>query len=118
MGSFERASLMDLLRYVSSNSISLLTVAQPLSFDEEVEDTLQQISDAKALYNSQVPHMDPAWHAKFRDSATQLFRFVKDNLHDETCRMLPKTNECDRRNQPLPENIIGRHFGTFTRREN
>jgi len=43
---------------------------------------------------------------------------VTDNLHDETCRMLPKMNEHDRRNQPLPENIIGRHFGTFTCQEN
>ena len=49
MGSFKRASLMELLRYVSSNSISLLTVTQPLSFDEEVKDTLRQISDTEAL---------------------------------------------------------------------
>jgi len=93
-------------------------VAQPLSFDEEVKDTLRQISDARDLYNSQVPHMDPAWHTKFCASGAQLFKFVKDNLHDETCRTLPKTNEHDRRNQPLPENIIGCHFGTFTSQEN
>jgi hypothetical protein len=46
----------------------------------------------------------------------RLFKFVKDNIRDETRRTLPKTNERDRRNQPLPENITGRQFGTFTRR--
>jgi len=35
---------------------------------------------------------------------------------DETRRTLPKTNERDRRNQSLPNNVTGRHLGTFTRR--
>jgi len=44
--------------------------------------------------------MNPDWHTKFRDSGARLFKFVKDNIRDETRRTLPKTNERDRRNQP------------------
>ena len=48
--------------------------------------------------------MDPGWHAKFCERGTRVFKFVKDNIHDETHRTLPKTNERDQRNQPLPQN--------------
>jgi len=47
--------------------------------------------------------MNPDWHTKFRDSGARLFKFVKDNIRDETRRTLPKTNERDRRNQPEGE---------------
>jgi hypothetical protein len=100
----------------SSNSISLLIVPQPLSFEENVENTHQLILDTLALFNSQRAQMNPDWHAKFLDNGARLFKFVKDNIRDETRHTLPKTNERDRCNQPLPENIIGRQFGTFTRR--
>ena len=40
--------------------------------------------------------MDPAWHAKFLDNGARLFKFVKDNICDETCRTLPKTNPSQR----------------------
>ena len=72
MGYLKRVVLMVLLRYASSNSISLLTVTQPLSFDEEVNNTYQLILDTAALYKSQEPQMDPAWHAKFL-KATALY---------------------------------------------
>ena len=61
--------------------------------------------------------MDPTWYAKFCESGNRLFKFMGDNIRDETRRTLPKTNERNRRKQPLPGNIIGRHFGTFTRRD-
>jgi len=97
------------------SSIPVLKVAQPLSLDQEFDEALQLLSDATALLKSQRAQMNRDWLAKHHESGTRYFKFVKDNIQDETRRMLPKTNERDRRNQPLPNNVIGRHFGTFTR---
>ena len=69
------------------------------------------------LLRSQPTDMNPLWFAKFRERSRNLVKFVKDNISDETRRTLPKTNERDRRNQPLPSNVIGRHFGGFIRHE-
>jgi len=98
-----------------SNSISLLTIAQPLSVDEKFKHLHQSLSNALTLLEGQQPQMDPGWLDKFSDSFARGFKFVEDNIRDETRRTLPKTNERDRRNQPLPQNIMGRHFGTFAR---
>jgi hypothetical protein len=100
--------------YIAS-SISVLTVAQPPSLDERFKDTRRQLFAAIDLLDSQHAQMNPDWYAKFCDSGTRFFKFVEDNIRDETRRTLPKTNEHDRRNQPLPNNVIGRRFGTFTR---
>ena len=100
-----------------SNSISLLTITQPLSFDEKDKHIHQSLLNALALFESQQPQMDPGWRDKFSESFARGFKFVEDNIRDETRRTLAKTNERDRRNQPLLQNIIGRHFGTFARQK-
>lgn len=99
------------------SSIYVLTVLQPLTFEERVKNTEKDFMDALALFRSQIGHMNPAWYEKICNIGEPLFKFLRDNVRDETRRTLPKTNERDRRNQPLPGNVIGRHFGTFTRRE-
>ena len=90
-------------------------VAQPLSFEEEIEDSRQSISALQTVFEAQLPQMDPAWLAHFREVCARAFKYAKDNIRDETRRTLPKTNERDRRNQPLPQHVIGRQFGTFVR---
>jgi hypothetical protein len=77
--------------YPSFNSITLLTVAQALSFDEEVEAASQILLDALALLDSKLPHMDPAWFAEFCEAGEPLFNFVKEHNRNETRRTLPKT---------------------------
>jgi hypothetical protein len=79
----------------SPSSISVLTVVQPLSFEEQCENTEKQLLMVLALFRSQLPHMTPEWYAKFCDSADSLFKFVDDTIRDETRRTLPKTNERD-----------------------
>ena len=44
-----------------SNSISLLTIAQPLSVDEKFKHLHQSLSNALTLIESQQPQMDPGW---------------------------------------------------------
>ena len=100
-----------------ASSISILTGPQPLSVDEQCKDRVKELSDILSLACGQLGHMNPDWYAKFCDSSKHLLKFGRDNIHDETRRTLPKTNERDRRNQPLPANVIGRHFGTFTRHD-
>jgi hypothetical protein len=70
----------------SSNSISLLTVTQPLSVDEELENMEKRAMQMLDLLRSQRAHMDPDWIAKFSEAAEPLFKVM-----DETCHMLPKT---------------------------
>jgi len=65
------------------------------------------------LLHSQRSHLNLDWLDKFNESKNRLVKFVSDNIRDETRRTLPKTHERDQRNQPLPANVIGRHFGTF-----
>ena len=60
-----------------------------------------------------MPHMNPDWFEKFVEKSNSLFKFAMDNIRDENRRTLPKTNERNQHNQPLPANIIGHHFGTF-----
>jgi hypothetical protein len=74
------------------SSISVLTVAQPPSLDEQFKDTCQQLFVVIDLLDSQHAHMNPDWYAKFCDSGTRFFKFVEDNICDETCRMLLKMN--------------------------
>ncbi len=69
--------------------------------------------DALDLLRSQQSHLNSDWLTKFHDSSNQQIKFVSDNIRDKTCRTLPKTNEQDRHNQPLPANVIGCHFGSF-----
>ena len=69
------------------------------------------------LLRSQPTDMNPLWFTKFRERSSNLVKFVKDNIRDETRRTLPKTNERDRRSQPLPANVIGRRFSGFIRHE-
>jgi len=92
-------------------------VIQPLSLGEHMEYTEKKILDTLALFRSQKAHMNLDWYARFCDYSNHLFKFVDDNIRDETRRTLPKTNEHDRRNQPLPQNTMGRHFGTFAHQE-
>ena len=99
----------------SPSSISVLTVAQPLSLEEESENQKKVLRFAIAMLESQPSPMNPMWHAKFSEEFGRFEKYVVDNMCDETRRTLPKTNERDRRNQPLPANIIGRHFGTSKR---
>jgi hypothetical protein len=99
----------------SPTSIAVLTVTQPPSADELLEDLEKRASQVVNMLRGQRPHLNLDWLEKVRDSASRLFKLMDDNIRDETRRTLPKTNERDRRNQPLPANIIGRHFGTFTR---
>ena len=73
--------------------------------------------DGLALFRSQIGHMDPVWYEKHCKISEPYFKFLRDNIRDETRRTLPKTNERDRCNQPLPGNVIGRHFGTFMHHE-
>jgi len=73
----------------SSNSISLLTVTQPLSFEEEVEETYQMLLDILAVFESKRPNMDPDWYAGFCESIAPLFKFVEDSIRDGT---LPNNN--------------------------
>jgi len=100
-----------------TGAISVLMVTQPLSLAEHMEGTEKNLEDALALFRSQKAHMNLDWYARFCALSNHLFKFVDDNIRDETCRTLLKTNERDRCNQPLPQNIMGRHFGTFTRQE-
>ena len=65
------------------------------------------------LLRSQPSPLDADWLARFREESKRHRKYAADNHHDETRRTLPKTNERDRRNQPVPANVIGRHFGTF-----
>ena len=69
------------------------------------------------MFDSQLGHMDSEWYKRIRDKGEPLFKITRDNMRDENWRTLPKTNECDRRNQPLPGNVIGCHVGTFKRHE-
>lgn len=98
----------------SFSSVSVLTVTQPLSIEEQFDKSEERLLTALALLRSQRPYLNAAWHAKYCASGERFFKFVDDNVRDGTRRTLPKTNERDRRNQPVPGNVIGRHFGTFT----
>ena len=101
------------VRTSSPSSIPVLKIAQPLSLDQEFDKSQQLLLDALALLNSQQAQMNPDWHAKFRESGTQLFNFIQDNIKDENHRTLLKTNDRGRHNEPLLNNVIGRYFGTF-----
>jgi hypothetical protein len=68
------------------NSISLLTVAQPLSIDEELENMEKRAIQILDLLHTQKAYMNVDWLAKFCENAEPLFKFL-----DETCRTLPKT---------------------------
>jgi hypothetical protein len=81
------------------------------------EITEKRIEKTLALFRSQKGNMSADWYARFCASSDPQFKFMDDNTRDETRRTLPKTNERDRHNQPLPANIIGRHFGTSTRHD-
>ena len=70
-----------------------------------------------ALLHGQLSHPTSDWLAKFDKESNRLYKFVNDNFRDKTRRTLPKTNERNRRNQPLPANVIGRHFGTLGRND-
>ena len=85
--------------------------------DEEHKIMENDLFLAADLLRSQLTDMNPLWFAKFCEWSRNLVKFVKDNISDETCRTLPKTNECDWHNQPLPSNVIGCHFGGFIRHE-
>jgi len=85
--------------------------------DEERKIVENDLFLAVDLLHSQPSDINPVWFAKFRERGNHLFKFVKDNIRDETRHTLPKTNERDRHNQPLPANVIGRHFGTFRRHD-
>ena len=94
--------------------ISVLTVTQPLSLDEQYDNIEKGALRLLALIRSQRSHRTPEWLEKFNKESHRLYKFVDDNFRDETRRTLPKTNERDRRNQPLPANVIGRRFGTLS----
>ena len=88
---FTRVNRTGLLRYVDHPvQISVLIVAQPLSFDEQCDIMEQQLLSVLALFRSKRAHMDPHWYAAFRDSAKDLFKFVKDHIRDEARDTLPK----------------------------
>ena len=61
--------------------------------------------------------MDPKWYKRICDTGEPLFKIMRDNMRDKNCCTLPKTNECDQCNQPLPGNVIGCHVGTFKHHE-
>lgn len=103
---------------MSFSSVSVLTVTQPLSIEEQFDKSEERLLTALALLRSQRAYLNTAWHAKYCASGECFFKFVDDNVRDETRHTLPKTNERDRRNRPLPGNVIGRHFGTFTLHDN
>ena len=85
--------------------------------DEERKIMENDLFLAVDLLCSQLTDMNPLWFAKFREWSRNLVKFVKDNISDETHCTLLKTNEHNWRNQPLPSNVIGCHFGGFIRHE-
>ena len=82
--------------------------------DKEHKSMENNLFLAVNLLHSQLSNMNPVWFAKFCERGNHLIKFVKDNICDKTCHTLLKTNECNQHNQPIPANVIGRHFGGFT----
>ncbi len=97
----------------SPSSIPDLTVTQPPSLDEEYEDIENGALRLLDLIHSQQPHPNPDWLAKFCENSNCLYKYVDDNFRNKTHHTLPKTNEHDQCNQPLPANVIGCHFRTL-----
>ena len=68
----------------SPSSISVLTVTQPPSLEEQYEMRVNGALRLLALLRSQQSHPNPDWLARFDEESNSLYKFVNDNFRDET----------------------------------
>lgn len=96
---------------VSSSSFWLvlyyLIVPQPLSRQEILENFVADLVEARDFIESEAPQSSLQWLINMHEQFRPGFKCVKDNKRHANRRTLPKTNETDRRGQPLPRNVIG-----------
>ena len=89
-----------------SSSVLALTVTQPLSIEKQFKKSEERgLLTALALLRRQRVYLNAAWYAKYCARGEHFFKFMDDNVHNETCHTLPKTNEHDRRNVQVRWNV-------------
>ena len=80
---------------------------QPLTQQELTEAFIANIYETLEYYTSQVDHVSIQWIHNMDTQFKPGFKCVKDNKRHMNRRTIPKTNETDRRGQPLPSNVMG-----------
>ena len=66
----------------SPSLISVLTVTQPPSLDEQYENAENLVLRALDLLRSRRSHLDSDWLAEFCENADPLFKFMEDTIRD------------------------------------
>ena len=80
---------------------------QPLSRRERIEAFKANLLETYEYYNTQADQASIQWIDNMDAQFKSGFKCVKDNKRHMNRRTCPKTNETDRRGQPLPRNVIG-----------
>ena len=80
---------------------------QPLSRQELIEAFRANLEESRRTFEIQAPQASIQWLENVQAQFKSGFKCMKDNVRDANRRTCPKTNETDRRNQPLPRNVIG-----------
>ena len=80
---------------------------QPLSPQERLDALKADLLEAYEFIASQTSQPSLRWIDNMEKQFKSGIKCVKDNIRDANRRTCPKTNERDRRRQPLPGNVIG-----------
>lgn len=107
---YERAIQMDSRRYVVfiyDLTLYNIILSQPLTRRERAEAFFMELDHARELMEDQWRTAPMQWLDNIEGQFKAGFRCVNDNRRHARRHTCPKTNETDRRGQPLPRNVIG-----------
>ena len=90
-----------------SSMLYYLIVPQPQTREEIWYDVRMRLEDSIKLWDSQRHMGSIQWLTNFQEQFRAGFKCTSDNLSHASRRTCPKTNETDRRGQPLPRNVMG-----------
>ena len=82
-------------------------IPQPLSQQECLEAFLAQFDKVRKFIASEAPQSSQEWFNNMKEQFKHGFKWVDDNMRHANRRTCPKTNEKDRKRQPLPRNVTG-----------
>ena len=80
-------------------------IPQPLSQQECLEAFLVQFDKVCKFIASEAPQSSQEWFNNMKEQFKHGFKWVDDNMRHANRRTCPKTNEKDRKRQPLPRNV-------------
>jgi hypothetical protein len=80
---------------------------QPLSRQERIKALFEQLEEGRQLLEDHELQASLQWIDNFEAQLKPFTKLVQDNHRHANRRTCPKTNEKNRRRQPLPRNVIG-----------